>query len=160
MQTEVHEGGIGNEQALCGSVRISRRDALYENLGLVIEGQAIVLLENQLDVRELSVTLAVRRARGALGHQAGQLRVVWGRDGQLRVVWGCGGGAGDGGGWARAGPAAGREVMRRLWPPSPCRGAAPCRLRLVAGGGGWCCCCGAATHAARSVETCNRGPPS
>ena len=36
--TEVREGGIGNEQALCGSVRISRRDALDENLGLVIEG--------------------------------------------------------------------------------------------------------------------------
>ena len=31
--TEVHEGGIGNEQALCGSVRISRQDTLYENLG-------------------------------------------------------------------------------------------------------------------------------
>jgi hypothetical protein len=50
--TEVREGGIGNEQALCGSVRISRRDTLHENLGLVIEGQASVLLENLLDVRE------------------------------------------------------------------------------------------------------------
>ena len=50
--TEVREGGIGNEQALCGSVRISRRDALDENLGLVIEGQASVLLENLLVVRE------------------------------------------------------------------------------------------------------------
>jgi hypothetical protein len=50
--TEVREGGIGNEQALCGSVRISRRDALDENLGLVIEGQASVLLQNLLDVRE------------------------------------------------------------------------------------------------------------
>jgi len=48
----VHEGGICNEQAMCGSVRISRRDTLYENLGLVIEGQAIDLLENLLDVRE------------------------------------------------------------------------------------------------------------
>jgi len=37
--TEVHEGGIGTEQALCGSVRISRRDTLYENLGLVIEAR-------------------------------------------------------------------------------------------------------------------------
>ena len=35
--TEVHEGGISNEQALSGSVRISRRDTVYENLGLVIE---------------------------------------------------------------------------------------------------------------------------
>jgi hypothetical protein len=50
--TEVREGGIGNEQALCGSVRLSRRDTLDENLGLVIEGQASVLLENLLDVRE------------------------------------------------------------------------------------------------------------
>ncbi len=38
----------------------------------------------------------------------------------------------------------GAAVLRRLWPPSPCRGAAPCGLCLVAGGGGWCCCCGAA----------------
>jgi hypothetical protein len=50
--TEVPEGGIGNEQTLCGSVSISRRDALDENLGLVIEGQASFLLENLLDVRE------------------------------------------------------------------------------------------------------------
>ena len=28
----------------------------------------------------------------------------------------------------------GVAVMRRCWPPSPCRGAAPCGLRLVAGG--------------------------
>jgi len=28
----VREGGIGNEQALCGSVCISRRDLRYENL--------------------------------------------------------------------------------------------------------------------------------
>ena len=34
--TEVREGGIDNEQALSGSVRISRRDTLDENLGLVI----------------------------------------------------------------------------------------------------------------------------
>jgi hypothetical protein len=32
-------------------------------------------------------------------------------------------------------------------------------LRLVGGGGGWCWC-GAASHAARSVATCNRGPTS
>jgi hypothetical protein len=31
--TEVHEGGIGNEQALCGSVRISRRDTLLRESG-------------------------------------------------------------------------------------------------------------------------------
>ena len=31
---------------------------------------------------------------------------------------------------------------------------------FVAGGGVWCFCCGAATHAARSVGACNRGPPS
>ena len=50
--TEVHEGGICNEQAMCSSVRISHRDTLYENLGLVIQGLASVLLENLLDVRE------------------------------------------------------------------------------------------------------------
>ncbi len=54
----------------------------------------------------------------------------------------------------------GAAVLRLLWPPSPCRGAAPCRLPLVAGGGGWCCCCGAATHASLSVAACNRGLPS
>ena len=72
------------------------------------------------------------------------------------------------GGRRRAGPGRGPQpavwrgaaVLRRLWPPSPCRGAAPCGLCLVAGQGGWCCCCGAATHAARSVGACNRGPPS
>ncbi len=51
-RTEVCEGGISNEQALGGSVRISRRDTLDENLGPVIEGQASVLLQNLLDVRE------------------------------------------------------------------------------------------------------------
>ena len=46
----------------------------------------------------------------------------------------------------------GAAVLRRRWPPSPCRGAAvDCFLLL--GGGGWCCC-GAATHAARSVADC------
>jgi hypothetical protein len=54
------------------------------------------------------------------------------------------------GGWRRGrGPQPavwrGATVLRRRWPPSPCLGAAPCGLRLVAGGGGWCCC-GAATH--------------
>ncbi len=48
----MHEEEIGSEQALCGSVRISRRYTLDENLGLLIEGQASVLLENLLDVRE------------------------------------------------------------------------------------------------------------
>ena len=47
---------MGNEQALCGSVRISRRDTLDENLGLVIDGQASVLIDvrnfgNRLDRR-------------------------------------------------------------------------------------------------------------
>jgi hypothetical protein len=51
--TELREGGIDNEHALCGSVRISRRDALDENLGLFeIEEEASVLLEYMLDVRE------------------------------------------------------------------------------------------------------------
>jgi hypothetical protein len=54
----------------------------------------------------------------------------------------------------------GAAVLRRLWPPSPCRGAAPYGLLLVAGGGGWCCCCGASPHAVLSVAACNRGPPS
>ncbi len=51
-------------------------------------------------------------------------------------------------------------VLRRLWPPSPCLGSAPCGLRLVAGARGWCCCCGNAPHAALLVAACNRGPPS
>ena len=37
------------EQALCGRVRLSLRDTLDENLGLVIEVQASVLLENETD---------------------------------------------------------------------------------------------------------------
>jgi hypothetical protein len=44
--TEVRGKGIGNEHALCGSVRISRRNTLDENLGLVIEDQASILLES------------------------------------------------------------------------------------------------------------------
>jgi len=51
--TEVREGGVGCKHALCGSVRISRRDTLDENLGLVeVEGKASVLLEFMPDVRE------------------------------------------------------------------------------------------------------------
>jgi hypothetical protein len=46
---ELREGGIGIEHALCCSVRISYRDTLEENLGLVeidvIEVEASVLLE-------------------------------------------------------------------------------------------------------------------
>ncbi len=34
--TEVCEGGFSSEQALCGRVRLGRRDALDENLGLII----------------------------------------------------------------------------------------------------------------------------
>jgi hypothetical protein len=48
----VCEGGISSEQALCGRVRLGRRDTLDENLGLVIEVKASVLLENETDVRE------------------------------------------------------------------------------------------------------------
>ena len=51
-RTEVCEGGMSIDQALCGRMRLSRRDALDENLGLVVDIQASVLLENQLDVRE------------------------------------------------------------------------------------------------------------
>jgi hypothetical protein len=40
--TEVCEGGISSEQALCGRVRLGRRDTLDENLGLIIEVQASV----------------------------------------------------------------------------------------------------------------------
>ncbi len=50
-------------------------------------------------------------------------------------------------------------VLRRPWPPSPCRGSAPCGLCLVAGGGGWCCCW-AAMYATLSVAACNQGSPS
>jgi hypothetical protein len=53
----------------------------------------------------------------------------------------------------------GAAVLRRRWPPCPCRGTVRCGLRLVDGGGGWCWC-GAATHAALSVAACNLGPPS
>jgi hypothetical protein len=42
--TDVCEGGISSEQALCGRVRLGRRDALDENLGLIIQVQASVLL--------------------------------------------------------------------------------------------------------------------
>ena len=94
-------------------------------------------------------------------------------------MWGCGGGAGGGGGGARSWPCGAEEEEEDLfvfndtiegpraaqrsgwrWPPSPCRGVAPCGLRLVTGVGGWCCCCGAVTHAVRSVGACNWGPPS
>ena len=51
-RTEVCEGGMSIEQALCGRVRLSRRDTPDKNLGLVVDVQASVLLENQLDVRE------------------------------------------------------------------------------------------------------------
>ena len=51
-RTEVCEGGMSSEQALCGRVRLSCRDALDQNLGLVVDVQASVLLENQLDVRK------------------------------------------------------------------------------------------------------------
>jgi hypothetical protein len=50
--TEVCEGGISSEQALCGRVRLGSRDTLDENLGLIIEVQASIFPENVLDVRE------------------------------------------------------------------------------------------------------------
>jgi hypothetical protein len=51
--TEVREGEICIEHALCCSVRISHRDTLDENLGLVeIKVEASILLEYMLDVRE------------------------------------------------------------------------------------------------------------
>jgi hypothetical protein len=48
----VCEGGIISEQALCGRVRLGRRDTLEEDLGLIIEVQASIFPENVLDVRE------------------------------------------------------------------------------------------------------------
>ena len=51
-RTEVGEGGISSKQALCGRVCLSHSDTLHENLGLVVDVQTNVLLENQLDVRE------------------------------------------------------------------------------------------------------------
>jgi hypothetical protein len=48
----VGEGGIISKQAMCGRVRLGRRDTPDKNLGLVVDVQASVLLENQLDVRE------------------------------------------------------------------------------------------------------------
>ena len=50
--TEVHEGGIGNEQTCAAACASAAEIPLYENLGLFIEGQASVLLENLLDVWE------------------------------------------------------------------------------------------------------------
>jgi len=50
--TEVCEGGISSEQAMCGRVGLGSRDTLDENLGLIIEVQASVFPENVLDVRE------------------------------------------------------------------------------------------------------------
>ncbi len=49
-RTEVGEGGISSKQAMCGRVRLSLRDTPDKNL--VVDVQASVLLENQLDVRE------------------------------------------------------------------------------------------------------------
>ncbi len=88
-----------------------------------------------------------------------------------RVVWGCGGGAGGGGGGARSWPCGAEEEEEDLfvfndtiegpraaqrscwrWPPSPCRGVAPCGLLLVAGGG-W-------LVLLRDCDACNRRPPS
>ena len=52
------KGGIGSEHAQGGSVRVGRRNTLDEKLGLrllravEIEGEASVLLEYMLDVRE------------------------------------------------------------------------------------------------------------
>ena len=51
-RTEVGQGGISSKQALCGRVRLSRRNTPDKKLGLVVDVQASVLLENQLDVRE------------------------------------------------------------------------------------------------------------
>ena len=51
--TDVCEGVVGSEHALCGSVRSSRRDTLDADLFLAeIEGEANVLLEHVLGVRE------------------------------------------------------------------------------------------------------------
>ncbi len=48
--TEVREGEVGIDHVLCCSVRISRRDTLDKNLGLVeIKVEASVLLEYMLD---------------------------------------------------------------------------------------------------------------
>jgi hypothetical protein len=49
--TEVCEGGMRSEQAMSGRVRLGCRDTLDENLGFIIEVQAIVFTENVLDVR-------------------------------------------------------------------------------------------------------------
>ena len=53
----------------------------------------------------------------------------------------------------------GAAVLRRRWPPSPCRDAAPCGLSLDTGGVVWCCC-GVVTHALLSVSALNLGQPS
>ena len=51
--TEVREGEVCIDHVLCCSVRISRRDTLDENLGLVeIKVEDSVLLEYMLDVQE------------------------------------------------------------------------------------------------------------
>jgi hypothetical protein len=51
--TEVREGEVGIDHVLCCSVRISRRNTLDENLGLVeFKVEASVLLEYMLYVRE------------------------------------------------------------------------------------------------------------
>ena len=49
---EPAEGGIISDQALCGRVRLGRRDTLDEILGFIFEVQASVFTENVLDVRE------------------------------------------------------------------------------------------------------------
>jgi hypothetical protein len=115
-----------------------------------VVGASVVSMQ---DVPPLFVSSIAAKigSRTYLGHKA------------CAVLWGASTAAGVPGaapGATSIGCREARLARQRTTYHSPCRGAAPCGLRLVAGGGGWCCCCGAATHAARSVEACNRGPPS
>ena len=53
-RTEVGEGGISSKQALCGRVRLSRRDTPDKNLGLVVDVQSASSLRTSLMSESIS----------------------------------------------------------------------------------------------------------
>jgi hypothetical protein len=72
--TDVCEGGISSEQALCGRVRLGRRDALEENLGIVfvIEGFEVFKHVPQLFANSLNIVTLFEPASAITGGLAPQ----------------------------------------------------------------------------------------
>ena len=68
------EGGISSEQALCGRVRLGRRDALEENLGIVfvIEGFEVFKHVPQLFANSLNIVTLFEPASAITGGLAPQ----------------------------------------------------------------------------------------